>query len=100
MLNREPLLVRFDVAARGIRAVRRVGAMPGREALVRWHTPGIFAGMLNREPFVLRFRHVVRGVSAQSRRPIAYSFRYSRRRRVCVRLTGISVAFTSFIRRR
>ena len=28
-----------------------------------------------------------------------YSFRYSRRRRVCVRLTGISVAFASFILR-
>ncbi len=31
---------------------------------------------------------------------IGYSFRYSRSRRVCVRLTGISVAFASFIRRR
>ena len=29
-----------------------------------------------------------------------YSFRYSRSRRVCVRLTGISVAFASFILRR
>jgi hypothetical protein len=28
-----------------------------------------------------------------------YSFRYSRSRRVCVRLTGISVDFSSFIRR-
>ena len=28
-----------------------------------------------------------------------YNFRYSRSRRVCVRLTGISVAFSSFIRR-
>ena len=28
-----------------------------------------------------------------------YSFRYSRSRRVCVRLTGISVAFSSFILR-
>jgi hypothetical protein len=33
-------------------------------------------------------------------RAIGYSFRYSRSRRVCVRLTGISVAFASFIRRR
>jgi hypothetical protein len=31
---------------------------------------------------------------------IAYSFRYSRSRRVCVRLTGISVTFASFILRR
>jgi len=28
-----------------------------------------------------------------------YNLRYSRSRRVCVRLTGISVAFASFIRR-
>ena len=28
---------------------------------------------------------------------VAHSFRYSRSRRVCVRLTGISVAFSSFI---
>lgn len=28
-----------------------------------------------------------------------YNFRYSRSRRVCVRLTGISVAFASFILR-
>jgi hypothetical protein len=33
-------------------------------------------------------------------RGLAYSFRYSRSRRVCVRLTGISVAFASFMRRR
>jgi hypothetical protein len=33
-------------------------------------------------------------------RAIAYSFRYSRSRRVCVRLTGISVTFASFILRR
>ena len=30
---------------------------------------------------------------------LIHSFRYSRRRRVCVRLTGISVAFSSFILR-
>jgi hypothetical protein len=32
-------------------------------------------------------------------RAIAYNFRYSRRRRVWMRLTGISVDFSSFIRR-
>jgi len=32
-------------------------------------------------------------------RGFGYSFRYSRSRRVCVRLTGISVDFSSFIRR-
>ena len=29
----------------------------------------------------------------------SHSFRYSRSRRVCVRLTGISVSFSSFIRK-
>ena len=32
-------------------------------------------------------------------RLVSHSFRYSRSRRVCVRLTGISVDFSSFIRR-
>jgi hypothetical protein len=40
------------------------------------------------------------GGSVWCGRLLAYSFRYSRSRRVCVRLTGISVAFASFIRRR
>ena len=32
-------------------------------------------------------------------RAIVYNFKYSRSRRVCMRLTGISVDFSSFIRR-
>jgi hypothetical protein len=40
-----------------------------------------------------------RAFSGLNRRLVAYSFKYSRSRRVCMRLTGISVDFSSFIRR-
>jgi hypothetical protein len=46
-----------------------------------------------------RWRVVPVAENRRRRVRFRYSFRYSRRRRVCVRLTGISVAFASFILR-
>ena len=58
--------------------------------------------IVEREAFFYRLepsrRELERPINGS--RAVAYSFRYSRSRRVCVRLTGISVAFASFIRRR
>ena len=44
-------------------------------------------------------RAIVGGEREAFSRAVVYSFKYSRSRRVCMRLTGISVDFSSFIRR-
>jgi hypothetical protein len=73
----------------------------GLAGFSEWRTLRYFGGMLKRAPLVLRLPGVARRVApGKWDRLVGYSFRYSRRRRVCVRLTGISVAFASFIRRR
>ena len=51
-----------------------------------------------RRPRPVRLRSGLRR-QPEDRRAGRYSFRYSRSRRVCVRLTGISVDFSSFILR-
>ena len=64
-----------------------VAAVPGGLALrAVWQYRGFVAGL-------------VQHVNDLQREPgrLGYSFRYSRRRRVCIRLTGISVALSSFI---
>ena len=77
-------------AGDGARREGRSGSIAGRASAAPRST---CARQLDRAPA----EPSVRRILALARR--VYSFRYSRSRRVCVRLTGISVAFSSFIRR-
>jgi hypothetical protein len=58
-----------------------------------------FGGMASgvRDRIADRCGDGVDGFGGRFRNAFNYSFRYSRRRRVCMRLTGISVDFASFI---
>ena len=62
---------------------------------------GFGPGVLKYERRLIRFlgNGWIRRLQAERRVETVYSFRYSRSRFVCDRLTGISVPFTSFIRR-
>ncbi len=100
------VLVSFGGSPKRLReAARSIGVGVQRESV------GFERAGLERERFIpeLRFRLERGGLSravirlgverAGFCRAFGYSFRYSRSRRVCVRLTGISVDFSSFIRR-
>ena len=89
-----PGLVSRGSASRPARRLPRASASAagaGRRRRLRVDGPGSAALDVS----------VARVIDASSLRRTAdvYSFRYSRSRRVCVRLTGISVAFSSFILR-
>jgi len=95
-----------------IRTMVRIGrgfdrtAIPAVCGFRRTVVPGVSASRVRSLRFGERLKPGVSGVRMQvverRLRPITpgrYSFRYSLSRRVCVRLTGISVDFSSFILR-
>ena len=84
------------IARRGIESSDRLGRH-------RWKAERTIAWLLGCRRLRVRYdrsdeRFYCRLLTADWQR-FVHSFKYSRSRRVCVRLTGISVAFGSFIRK-